>query len=294
MVVISSVTMHLKKYVNDLNESSVKKEMGLLYILILLLSLNSSTAGAGNNSDYTVYKTSETTYKIYVDVNNPVFYGGWAMILNAYNRNSIIPAYSTPPPGHASMPDAQYYECPQSKIFPHQAFTDVNHADHETAIRTVLETLNSCTFAYTATINSGQAEPSWNTFRINVGVSSSSYFVNIDLHAGSIGPEPSQCSAQIPEPLDFGVVKGGGTYVSETNMYVKCSNKTSFDIKVNNSREFIDPESGTRIAFEDFSTGSLALDCKDGCTIPIPGEMTAAPTKPGKYQWAVPVIVEYK
>ncbi|PXA74570.1 hypothetical protein [Vibrio sp. 11986-1-5] len=125
------------------------------------------------------------------------------------------------------------------------------------------------------------------------GVSYYQFFIDMSGAGAPSGP-PASCDAQVPDSMRFGIISGPGPYKSETNMYVKCSQKTAFDVKVNNSREFIDPESGTRITFEDFSTGSLALDCKDGCTVPIPGEMTAAPTKPGKYQWAVPVIVEYK
>ncbi|EML0119441.1 hypothetical protein V9N51_000031 [Vibrio cholerae] len=111
---------------------------------------------------------------------------------------------------------------------------------------------------------------------------------------GEIGNPPTQCQSSLTDEMRFGIVSGPGPYKSETNMYVKCSQKTAFDVKVNNSREFIDPESGTRITFEDFSTGSFALDCTNGCTVPLAGEMTVAPTRPGKYQWAVPVIVEYK
>lgn len=110
----------------------------------------------------------------------------------------------------------------------------------------------------------------------------------------SVPETPSFCNAEIPEPLRFGDVSSSGPHLAETSLLVKCSQNIAFAVKVNNSREFIDPESGTHITFEEFSTGSLALDCKDGCTIPIDGEMTSAPTKPGKYQWAVPVIIEYK
>ncbi|EGR0591351.1 hypothetical protein FG071_05740 [Vibrio cholerae] len=111
---------------------------------------------------------------------------------------------------------------------------------------------------------------------------------------GEIGTPPTQCQFSLSDDMRFGIVSGPGPYKSETNMSVKCSQKTAFNVKVNNSREFIDNESGARITFDDFSSGRLALDCTEECNISIAGEMTAAPTKPGKYQWSVPVIVEYK
>ncbi|OXX24330.1 hypothetical protein B9J88_05940 [Vibrio sp. V05_P4A8T149] len=115
-------------------------------------------------------------------------------------------------------------------------------------------------------------------------------FLPVDGH----GTEPTNCDADIPEFLRFGDVSNSGSHRTETNLLLKCPQKIAFDVQVNYGQAFSDPETGTRITFEDFSTGSLTLDCKDGCTVQIVGEMTAAPTKPGKYQWAVPVIVEYK
>lgn len=120
------------------------------------------------------------------------------------------------------------------------------------------------------------------------------YVTGDDMNVGQPPPLPTDCTTQITEPLHFSIMAGVGPYRSETELYVKCEQNTPFDVTVNGSREFIDSHTGARITFEDFSTGSLALDCKGGCTFPLTGEMTEAPSKPGKYQWAVPVVIDFK
>ncbi|OEE49808.1 hypothetical protein [Vibrio anguillarum] len=154
--------------------------------------------------------------------------------------------------------------------------------------------INNCT----KYINNGQAS-NWNrilSWFVHVPDWWGTDGIMIEGNGGDIiGPPPSStCTARVNQPMEFKVLDGVGPYRSQTDLLVQCDQNTAFDVLINNSREFIDPISGARITFADFSTGSTDLDCISGCNIPLTGEMTASPTKPGKYLWSVPVIIEFK
>lgn len=265
--------------------SNVPLSMVRLYLTFLCLL----TPWYAVSSDYTVYKVDNDHYKVSVDVDNPVFYRAWGYPHAGNDGRTVRPTYWLRGSTGTGMSDASASECRQTSSFPLEAYTHADHEDHETAIRSALTILNSCTFTYRPT---GTGVPSWGLLRIYVGVSSGQYLASIDLGPGSLESEPNQCQVYL-EPMTFGLVLPDTTPVAEADIQVSCSRDANVTVTTNGGRQFIDPASDAIISFIDPPTFVLS-SCSEYCVVPIEGRMIKVPNRPGSYKWFVPVLVEYQ
>lgn len=107
-------------------------------------------------------------------------------------------------------------------------------------------------------------------------------------------PTPTLCvTSELPN-IDFGTINTSenSTIPQGISRFVVECNKTSrIDFTVNNGESLVNDD-GSRISFSVWSPSDAPAGIPT--EIQIRGTMTTAPTKPGSYQWYVPILFSYE
>ncbi|EJN2400234.1 hypothetical protein NPL75_002449 [Vibrio cholerae] len=104
---------------------------------------------------------------------------------------------------------------------------------------------------------------------------------------------PVSCSVQIGE-LDFGTLEKSAETIDSTKdvkIILQCNDKAFVKVIVNHGKSYKIDGSDTIINFKYDNREDI--NCAKFCSIPIEGNIIGSDLKPGKYKWAVPVLVQY-
>lgn len=110
----------------------------------------------------------------------------------------------------------------------------------------------------------------------------------------SVAPTPTSCKAQILSHMNFGTVMDhdpGASSPAIARIEVECNKQSGIDFTVNKGRPMVN-EDGSKIIFSIWSPGDAPAGVPT--EIQVRGTMLSSPSKPGSYQWYVPILFSYE
>lgn len=119
-------------------------------------------------------------------------------------------------------------------------------------------------------------------------------YSGIRIDSLSVAPTPASCDTKILSQMDFGTVMAknpGVTGQAIARLAVECNKTSRIDFTVNDGEPLVN-EDGSKIIFSIWSPADAPAGVPT--EIQVRGTMLSSPTRPGSYQWYVPILFSYE
>lgn len=171
--------------------------------------------------------------------------------------------------------------------------TDRSHPDWTEYVLKAAEMLNSCAWYQ----QSGDGDIN-NIYNVNISINDG-WSLNAKEKSGlwigglSGRPTPTHCVANVKDPIQFGTVSPSVEYSHQSigSLVVECNKQSRIEINVNQGADLVSND-GSRITFSIWAPADVPGGVPT--EIQIRGTLKRSPTKPGSYQWYVPILFSYE